>query len=467
LHYSRRLDDAIAVLDHARTLLDDTDAELDEELEALTLHYMSFDPALRASRLTRLHRLGDRRGASEVAYRRRLAELASEAQITVRPADEAAALAERALAGGSLLSRDPSAHVKAALTLAYAGRPATARAHLQDAIAEARRRADTVRMGFAIATHGEVRRLEGEMAAAELDTRTGLELLPPGELGPRFMVRALIEALVEQGRVDEAIEELRNAGLAGELPEVMPTPSLLYARARARIAAGSVTLGLEDLLRAGEIAERLELRDPCSVPWRLAAAEALVVLGDRVRAGELVEEHLQLARRARVREVIGAALRVRAVLIGGSSGRAALEEAVELLDGGWARLELARALVDLGAEQRQRDPAMARASFDRGAGLAERLGATALARRAAELLIAAGGRPRRATRHGTRSLTAAERRTARLAMEGMTNREIAETLILSEKTIGSQLTSAFRKLGIRSRAQLADALLDSASAERR
>jgi DNA-binding CsgD family transcriptional regulator len=142
-------------------------------------------------------------------------------------------------------------------------------------------------------------------------------------------------------------------------------------------------------------------------------------------------------------------------------------EAVELLDGGWARLELARALVDLGAEQCQRDPAMARASFDRGAGLAERLGATALARRAAELLIAAGGRPRRATRHGTRSLTAAERRTARLAMEGMTNREIAETLILSEKTIGSQLTSAFRKLGIRSRAQLADALVDGACAERR
>jgi DNA-binding CsgD family transcriptional regulator len=296
-----------------------------------------------------------------------------------------------------------------------------------------------------------VRRVEGEMLATEIDIRTGLELLPPGELGPRFMLRGLLESLVEQGRITEAEEELRRSQLTGELPEILPTPGLLCARAQVRIAAGSPALGLEDLLRAGEIAERLELRDPISVPWRLAAAETLLALGDADRARELVAEHLELARQKDLPEAIGAALRVRGLAAGDV---AVLAEAVELLNGGFTRLELARALVDYGAVMRKQDPSDARRMLDRGATLAEELGALALAARAGELSVAAGSRPRRAARRGPAALSAAERRTARLAAEGMTNREIAETLVVSEKTVESQLRAAFRKLGIRSRREL-------------
>jgi DNA-binding CsgD family transcriptional regulator len=234
----------------------------------------------------------------------------------------------------------------------------------------------------------------------------------------------------------------------------MPTPGLLYARAQARIASGSIALGLEDLLRGGEIAERLELRDPVSVPWRLAAAEALLALGDRARAAELVAEQLELARRNGLPEAIGSALRVHGLVAGRAAGRDALEQAVELLEAGFARLELARALVDLGAATQEQDPPDARRLLDRGATLAEELGAIVLAARAAELSVAAGGRPRRTARRGPAALTDAERRTARLAAEGMTNREIAETLVVSAKTVESQLRAAFRKLGISSRREL-------------
>jgi DNA-binding CsgD family transcriptional regulator len=384
----------------------------------------------------------------------RLAELASDALIAARPAVETVELAERALAGGVLLSRDFSTFLKAVLALAYVGRPAAARSHFKDAIARFRGRGDVIKMGFTIALQGEVRRLEGDMLGVESDTRTGLELLPAEELGPRWALRGLIESLVEQDRVLEAEEELRAGELTGELPEVMPTPGLLDARAKVWIASGAVALGVETLQQAGEIAERLELRDPISVPWRLDAAEALHALGDSARAAELASEHLELARRTGIPEAVGAALRVHGLVTGGEPGRAALAEAVSLLEDGFARLELARALIELGAAELEHDAGAARDALQRGGTLAEQLGAVALAARALALSVQAGSRPRRTARLGQQALTHAERRTARLAAEGMTNREIAELLVVSEKTVESQLRAAFRKLGIRSRQAL-------------
>jgi DNA-binding CsgD family transcriptional regulator len=111
-------------------------------------------------------------------------------------------------------------------------------------------------------------------------------------------------------------------------------------------------------------------------------------------------------------------------------------------------------LVDLGAATYERNRVDGRRLLERGATLAEELGTIVLAARAGELSVAAGSRPRRAARRGPAALSAAERRTARLAAEGMTNREIAQTLVLSEKTVESQLRAAFRKLGVSSRREL-------------
>jgi DNA-binding CsgD family transcriptional regulator len=462
LLYARRTEDAVAVLDAARAELTAAQEALDEELEARVLHLQSFFPAMRGERERRLSRYGERRGASELAYRMRLAELATDSLTSARPAPETVALAERALAGGVLLSSsDRSAHMKAVLALAYAGRPAAARSHLQDAMASDRAAGNRITLGFGLALHGEVRRLEGNMAAAETDIRTGLELMPPRELGPRFMVRGLIESLVEQGLPFAALDELRERELAGELPEIMPTPGLLLARGATHIAAGSVQLGIEDLLRAGEIADRLGLRDPISVPWRLAAAEALHSRGDHESARALTAEQLQLARQVGVAEAVGAALRVKGRLSNGAERVTVMREAVAALEHGFARFELARAEVDLGLALVSQDAPAARAALASGAAMAEQLGAGALARQATEQLIDTGGRPRRASRRGAHALTPAERRVARLAAAGMTNRQVAETLVVTEKTVESHMASAFRKLGIRSRAELTHQLGDS------
>ena len=87
--------------------------------------------------------------------------------------------------------------------------------------------------------------------------------------------------------------------------------------------------------------------------------------------------------------------------------------------------------------------------------MAHRAGARPLAARAETELRATGARPRRVVLGGVDSLTASERRVAELAGEGLTNREIAQSLFVTARTVEGHLTSVFRKLSLDSREQLA------------
>ena len=69
-------------------------------------------------------------------------------------------------------------------------------------------------------------------------------------------------------------------------------------------------------------------------------------------------------------------------------------------------------------------------------------------------LYAAGARPRTAALSGAGALTASERRVAALAAEGASNRDIAQTLFVTPKTVEVHLSNVYRKLGIRSRREL-------------
>jgi DNA-binding CsgD family transcriptional regulator len=90
--------------------------------------------------------------------------------------------------------------------------------------------------------------------------------------------------------------------------------------------------------------------------------------------------------------------------------------------------------------------------------LAHRCGARALEDQALDELRATGARPRRRATTGTAALTPSERRIAELAAAGQLNREIAQTLFVTTNTVEFHLRNAYRKLGISSRAGLADAL---------
>ncbi|HET8754933.1 MAG TPA: helix-turn-helix transcriptional regulator, partial [Solirubrobacteraceae bacterium] len=90
--------------------------------------------------------------------------------------------------------------------------------------------------------------------------------------------------------------------------------------------------------------------------------------------------------------------------------------------------------------------------------LAQACGATLLADAARTELVAAGAKPRRHALTGAESLTPSELRVAAMAAEGMTNRDIAQNLFVTPKTVEVHLSSAYRKLDIGSRTQLASAL---------
>jgi DNA-binding NarL/FixJ family response regulator len=95
---------------------------------------------------------------------------------------------------------------------------------------------------------------------------------------------------------------------------------------------------------------------------------------------------------------------------------------------------------------------------ERGLELAEVCGARPLAEQASTELYATGSRPRAAALRGPGALTAGERRVATLAAGGHTNRDIAQELFVTPKTVELHLSNAYRKLEIRSRRQLAAAM---------
>jgi DNA-binding CsgD family transcriptional regulator len=94
----------------------------------------------------------------------------------------------------------------------------------------------------------------------------------------------------------------------------------------------------------------------------------------------------------------------------------------------------------------------------RGLDLAIRCGAVPVAERARRELIASGARPHRSAITGVAALTATERRTCLLAAQGLTNREIAQALFVTARTVEGHLTHTFQKLDLSSRDDLPLAL---------
>jgi DNA-binding CsgD family transcriptional regulator len=136
-----------------------------------------------------------------------------------------------------------------------------------------------------------------------------------------------------------------------------------------------------------------------------------------------------------------------------------LREAVAVLDGSICRLEHAKALVELGAmlrrTGRRRD---SRELLSQGLRLARICGAQPLVARAEEELRATGASPRNVIVAGLDALTASERRVCEMAAKGMTNKQIAQALYVTAKTVETHLHRAYMKLDVSSRGQLAQAL---------
>jgi DNA-binding CsgD family transcriptional regulator len=280
-----------------------------------------------------------------------------------------------------------------------------------------------------------------------------------GAEGVAYSLTSLIKSLVETGDLDGAETALARAALPEEPPRQIVFALLLESRGKLRSEQGRLSDAAEDLLEAGRRWEELRVRSPVPTGWRGDAALALERIGRKEEAVALAREQLELARQAQEPRTLGRSLRALGEVQGGPSGRAHLAQAVDLLQRTPARLELAEGLLSHGrALRKDSERVAARAALAEALDIAHRVGAERVARLAREELRLAGARPRRAALSGPRSLTAAERRVAELAAQGIPNREIAQRLFVSLRTVETHLTHVYAKLEIASRDELAAAL---------
>ncbi|UIX35056.1 helix-turn-helix transcriptional regulator [Streptomyces sp. GQFP] len=272
------------------------------------------------------------------------------------------------------------------------------------------------------------------------------------ETGPTNVEAHVLLALVETGRLDEAWQladafDLREAYDSWELNR------FLYARGVMRAASGDPAGALGDFLECGRRQSARDVLSPMVTPWRAAAAQCRLALGRPQEALALAEEELRLARVWNTPRLVGRSLRVLGTATGGRHGLDLTAEAVRVLREASVETELIPALIARGRQLiAAGERARARKSLREAAERAERLGAVRL-RSAADEALREGGARRTAT-----ALTASERRIAELATNGRTNTEIAELLHVARRTVETHLTSAYRKLGIRRRAELMAAL---------
>jgi DNA-binding CsgD family transcriptional regulator len=274
---------------------------------------------------------------------------------------------------------------------------------------------------------------------------------------PVAAASVLAHALMELGNLAGARE-----ALAGEHPERRGAEWTMWLGARGRLLLleHDWTGALGALEECGRLLAQYGVPSR-PTPWRSRAALAAAALGDQARADRLVVDELEHARRVGAPRQIGVALRTAGLLAGQARGVALLREAVDTLARSDAQLELARALVDLGAALRRGgERAASREPLRQGLELAHRFGAAPLVSQAQEELKATGARPRRLVLTGAASLTASERRVAEMAATGLTNRQIAQSLFVTTKAVEFHLRHAYQKLDIQGRRQLATALAD-------
>jgi DNA-binding CsgD family transcriptional regulator len=309
--------------------------------------------------------------------------------------------------------------------------------------------------------------LIGDWPAARRHARECEELVEGGEeVWRERAIMARSRVLAWDGELDAAralaLDSLTRQEAAGDRWEAVIFCALL----------GFIELSVPDppaalayLRRANAYADTLRVTLPTVFRYLGDLVEAAVLSGDlELAEATLVERLEQPAERIPLPWSLEVAARGRGYLC---AARGQPDEAVAWFDRSLEVLEttvlpfergrslLARGQVQLRAGRRR----LARADLEAAATIFGELGAAAWAKRTTADLARIGGRT--ASRW---ELTPSERSVAELAAAGRTNREIADQLVLSVRTVESHLAAAYRKLGVRSRVELVTALAKAGEA---
>lgn len=392
--------------------------------------------------------------------------LAHRAVDALRSGDSAASAADHAqaaLAGDGLERAGMSTLLRPLLiyVLTSAERYDLARGHCDQMLERARAEGSAQLFVAGSVSSSLLHLRTGSLVDSEAEARQALDVAVLNAWQP-LLILALIgltDTMLDRTGPTDAALTFERVSLDLDAIDTAQAAAALFSRGRMRVAAGAGQQGCRDLLECGRRFGAWKMINPAVSPWRSEAAVVLASSGERERARDLAAEEVVLARRWGTPRPLGMALRARGLVETGESGLALLAESVAVLEHSGARLEHGRALIDLGAALRRAGRrTLSRDPLRRGVGFAQASGADLLAQRGRAELRAAGGRARTPLRTGVDALTPSEARIVEMAANGRSNPAIAQALFLTPKTIEMHLTSAYRKLGISSRLELAAAL---------
>ncbi len=333
----------------------------------------------------------------------------------------------------------------------------TARHRFSDHLRAFAERGDEASSCGVLAHLAVIEAMTGQMDRAAALAAEALELAEQTGQDTYIMV-----ALVARGQVCTAAGELDQARQAGQevlrrleaLPDAILEGMARGVLGQAGLAAGELAEAARQLSRSTEIADATHNREPATDRTCADYAEAVIGLGELDRAESLVARMEHRAAALPRPWILAVSARCRGLL---NAARGDLDAALADYQRALAAhqdlampAERARTLLALGLLHRRRNERQrAQSCLTEAVAGFEAAGAAGRAAvAAAELRRSQGGRGR------PDQLTPTEREIATLAGSGLRNAEIAARLFLSPKTVEANLSRAYRKLGIRSRAEL-------------
>jgi DNA-binding CsgD family transcriptional regulator len=302
---------------------------------------------------------------------------------------------------------------------------------------------------------GQVQLRQGDLHSALAGAEEYLWVNATGR-DDQFPLAFMAQVLATMGRVDEARQRAQQAlAMAQRSSDGILEAECLFVLGFAAVSVGEYDEAAGPLDEISAMLSRVGWGNPNVFPWYPDAVEAYLAL-DRVDdAVDVVERVSRDAERYGAPTALAMAGRCRGMVLAHAgdldAAKGQLEGALRLEEQFEVPLEQGRTLLVLGTVQRRRrQKALAREALTRARDLFESIGAAAWAARAEHEL------ERTVAAAAGADLTSAERSIAELAGTGFTNREIAGRLFISEKTVESALTRAYRKLSVRSRTELAN-----------
>ncbi|MDT7789794.1 MAG: hypothetical protein QOF58_8213 [Pseudonocardiales bacterium] len=381
------------------------------------------------------------------AERELLSVLVNAATLTARvPARRVAALAEQ------LLARAPASSAHSASTapllvtaLAAADSPGVVDGWLERALTAAQQRGDVVEQATIRTEQSLVHLLTGRVAEA---TRAASDAFDLGAwnssaVGASAAVLAGTVALQLGDR--DLIDQMLASVKAEPANQCLATVTGLL-RGQAAVVRGEHAAAALTLTDCGAHLDRCGWRNPVLFPWRSALALVKLTLGATGDAIALAEEERLIAEEWGAASGVGRTLRVLGRVVGGARGLELTGRAIEVLRTSAHRLELLYAL------RQQAEFTNLPDSWRSCLELAEEIGDQQITHRARTALgvsapASTGGK-----------LTRSEQKVAMLAVSGRSNQEIAEMLEVTSRAVEKHLTNTYRKLGVRRRTELGDAL---------